>query len=98
MAANTAYLLVPTTELPIAVWDIQTASSARRNTIGIRMSVDGTTAIDNLEIGPEWLADNEEHGNAAGIDVWYTLSGMKLDTPPAKPGLYIRNGKKIIVQ
>lgn len=27
---------------------------------------------------------------------WYTLSGMLLDTPPQRPGLYIHDGQKVI--
>ena len=29
---------------------------------------------------------------------WYTLDGRKLDAPPSEQGVYIRNGKKIIVK
>lgn len=31
-------------------------------------------------------------------DVWYDLRGNKLDAKPTRPGLYIRNGRKIMVK
>ena len=37
---------------------------------------------------------NEEMRN----DVWYTLDSRKLDGKPTKPGLYIVNGKKVVIK
>ena len=31
-------------------------------------------------------------------DAWYTVDGLRLDTKPTKPGVYVRNGQKIIVK
>jgi hypothetical protein len=31
-------------------------------------------------------------------DTWYTLSGMKLQDKPTQKGIYINNGKKIIIK
>ena len=45
---------------------------------------DGTTGISRLA--------SEVVG-----DVWYNLSGQRIDTP-TKKGLYIKNGKKVIVK
>ncbi len=44
-----------------------------------------TTGIVTLE------SDNNENA------VWYTLSGMRIEAP-AKAGMYIRNGKKVVVR
>ena len=33
-----------------------------------------------------------------GSDVWYTLDGRKLDGKPTARGLYINNGKKIVIK
>ena len=30
-------------------------------------------------------------------DVWYTINGVKLDKQPTKKGVYILNGKKVVV-
>jgi hypothetical protein len=31
-------------------------------------------------------------------DTWFTLEGMKLDTKPMQPGVYIKNGRRIIIK
>lgn len=45
------------------------------------------TAIDNVE--------QAERGNDA--DAWFTLDGRKLSGKPAAKGIYIRGGKKVVV-
>ena len=45
---------------------------------------DGTTGIRELMNGVE-------------SDVWYNLKGQRIDTP-TKKGLYILNGKKVVVK
>ena len=54
----------------------------------LTITTDNTTAIEVLE-------------NAAALenstDEWFTLDGRKLQQKPAKSGLYIRNGKKVVV-
>ena len=47
---------------------------------------DGSTAIDDT------LIDNEETTN----DDWYDLQGRRIQKP-TKAGIYIKNGKKIVV-
>lgn len=52
------------------------------------LDVDGeTTAVLSLE------AAEENDNNAA----WYTLSGVKLEGAPKSSGMYIKNGKKVVV-
>lgn len=57
--------------------------------IPFRRSIDGngegTTGIDNLNAN-----DNEA--------TWYDLGGRKLNGKPAQKGIYIKNGKKVIVK
>ena len=36
--------------------------------------------------------------NAAEEQSWYTLSGVKLLAQPTAKGIYIRNGKKVIIK
>jgi len=56
--------------------------------IPFRRSIDGngegTTGIDNLNVN-----DNEA--------TWYDLGGRKLNGKPAQKGVYIKNGKKVVV-
>ena len=46
------------------------------------------TAINAMEINPESV-------NGEG---WYTIDGIKLNAAPAQNGVYINNGKKIVVK
>ena len=89
MAANTAYLLVPSNELPIALWNSTTHSNARKGTIGIRE----LGVFDHIEpIG----ADHSVNGNS-NAEAWYTLDGKRLNGVPTKPGLYIHKGRKVVL-
>lgn len=49
---------------------------------------DGTiTAINAMEINPQAVGEG-----------WYTIDGMKLDAAPTQKGVYINNGKKVVVK
>lgn len=96
MAANTAYLLVPSDRLPVALWASGVSSGARvyNNSIGIRELGNDMTGMDGLQ--PNMSLEEMVQDNAN--DAWYTISGMKLDAPPTQPGLYIRGKKKVMVK
>ena len=49
---------------------------------------DGTTTAINA-------VKNEKVANAEG---WYTIGGMKLQVAPTQKGIYINNGKKVVVK
>ena len=57
---------------------------------GFRMNVGGETSIISIDNG-RWTMDNE-----AGA--WYDLSGRKLEGKPAQKGVYINNGRKVIIE
>lgn len=67
-----------------------TSSSGTRSYYDIDGS-DGTTALREVKSegvkGEKWN-DGE----------WYTLQGRKFTTKPTKPGLYIVNGKKVVIK
>ncbi len=95
MPAHSAYLLVPTSDLPLAVWSQQNGAAARRNTIAIRTVWDeDATAIEDIEI-------DGCDGHSSAIEdcegAWYTLSGMRLQSKPTVSGVYIHDGKKVVV-
>ena len=59
--------------------------------------------------GPSTLSLKCMNGVTDGIDTvltditsrnghWYTLQGMRLDCSPSTPGIYIRNGRKVMVR
>ena len=49
-----------------------------------------TTRIDVVDNG-QWRMDNSN-------DAWYTLDGRKLSGEPTKKGMYIVNGKKVVIK
>ena len=74
---------------PLAAYLETTAAAAAR---GINITVqeaDGTTtAISSIN------AD----GTAVEADGWYSVNGVKVQGAPTQKGVYIRNGKKIVVK
>lgn len=88
MPANTAFLCVPTEQLPVALWGTFPSSSSRLYTLGIRELDNETTDLT----APR--DDNKENGRQC----WYTLNGTMLSATPTKPGIYIKNGRKVVVR
>ena len=62
-------------------------------TAGARIFIEdfenGTTAIKEL---------NADSKKAYAVDGWYTLNGVKLNAAPTEKGVYINNGKKVVVK
>ena len=66
-------------------------SAARPRLSAVFNNGDGsTTAIDDLRLNPD---DSSDSDNSELFD----LQGHRVTAPPS-PGIYIRNGKKIIVK
>ena len=53
----------------------------------------GISEISNEELGMRNGNDEMRNG-----DYWYTLSGTRLIAKPTKPGLYINNGRKVVIK
>lgn len=51
------------------------------------------TGIKEVHVDEGQAARNKVQGD----DVWYTINGMRLNGKPSAPGLYINNGKKVII-
>ena len=82
LAANKAYLKVTGNNTPAS--------------IPFRRSIDGgegTTGIDNVNPNAN-VNDNLNDNDAA----WYDLGGRRLQGKPAQKGVYIKNGKKVVVK
>ena len=93
MEANTAYLLVQSDKLPVALWNSQGHSPVRDGTIGIRGFADDATDVEELTV-----SRLEGLGSGSDNDDWYTISGMKLSEKPTKAGLYIHNNRKVVIK
>jgi hypothetical protein len=90
--AGTAYLPVPNSHLVAASRGegIFNSKEVEAEVIKVRlMGLEGDGEITGISrVVPE---------AAVGNDAWYNLSGQRISTP-TKKGLYIRNGKKVIVK
>lgn len=49
---------------------------------------DGTTAIDSASVFSDLMSDGD----------WYSIDGRKFTQMPTKKGLYIKNGKKVVIK
>ena len=59
---------------------------------------EGTTGVRPPSISPE--GENTEASPRGGLEgvAWYTLSGTRLDQQPTQKGIYINNGRKVIIK
>ena len=70
--------------------DLSGSASAPESVIFTFENVDGgTTAIRSI---------NAENAGNAKAEGWYTLNGVKLQGAPVEKGVYIKNGKKIVIK
>ena len=65
--------------------EVNNASGARK--LSIIYDEGGSTSIQSLQ------ADEENDA-----DEWYMIDGRKLQKKPTKEGLYIKNGKKVVIK
>ena len=93
MPAHTAWLLVPSDNLPAAVWTMQEGYAAVR---------DGRLGVYNIIAeGSETAIGDERMTVHSEVDdglPWYTLSGMKLSGPPTKAEIYIHHHRKVVIK
>ena len=87
--AHKSYLQVLTSYIPVSATTRGIDESLVFNEIIVdveRIILDGNEATAISRVAAE-----------AGEDTWYNLNGQRIDTP-TKKGLYIKNGKKVIVK
>ena len=80
------------TILPFEAYiDMSEVPTTARNMTFYAEDVDGTvTAINGVT--------NEVLGTNLKADGWYTINGVKLQSAPIEKGVYINNGKKIVIK
>ena len=72
--------------------DMSAVPAAARNLIFYVEDIDGTvTAINDIKVDGAAAA-------AKVADGWYTLNGVKLNGAPTQKGIYINNGKKVVIK
>lgn len=93
IGANKAYLLVPTANVPEALWNsnnVQAPAGIFFLDLEDITGDNGTTAIDDII--------RQENESMNGQDVYYSLSGVRIVGTPTTKGIYIRNGKKVSIK
>lgn len=93
IGANKAYLLVPTANVPEALWNsnnVQAPAGIFFLDLEDITGDNGTTAIDDII--------RQENESINGQDVYYSLSGVRIIGTPTTKGIYIKNGKKVSIK
>lgn len=79
--------------------DMNAGNSTKFYEITTTMSKGQYTCKDVTAIwAPTGITGTPTISNTTTDNAWYTLSGMKLDKKPAKSGIYIHQGKKVIIR
>ncbi|MCR4853500.1 MAG: hypothetical protein K5893_07925 [Prevotella sp.] len=95
MAPNKAYLLIPTSKLPKALWNGGNGEGTAQD------SKNGIIFIDLEDI------DSDIEGFATSIGqsvvkesdcIYYTVAGVRIEGTPTQKGVYVRNGKKFFIK
>ena len=79
----------PCTIKPLRAYIDLSASASSAPVIYIEEPNGNTTAIKTLDV---------ETMNAYSTDGWYNLNGVKLNGVPTEKGIYINNGKKVVIK
>ncbi len=80
--------------IPLAAYVDLSASSAPEQVTFTFEEIDGsTTTIKAIESG---LIDGSVKGYT--MEGWYNLNGVKLEGVPTQKGIYINNGKKVVIK
>jgi hypothetical protein len=102
MGANKAYLLIPMSKLPTALWNggngAGVAGQAKPGVIFMDDIMDlfgGDEPISGIATAIDTIEPTETVGNGY---TFHTLSGMQIQGVPTQKGVYIVNGKKVLVK
>jgi hypothetical protein len=63
-------------------------------------SAQGDSSGENVPTGIEGIVDGKSV-NSKSVNTtcdWFTLQGVRLPAPPATKGIYIKDGKKIVLK
>ena len=100
MGANKAYLLIPTSKMPKALWDNGngegTPGQAKEGVIFMDLEKLFGEEIPNIPTDIVSFDSNESLKDNSNI--YHTLSGMQIEGKPTAKGVYIKNGKKVFIK
>ena len=87
--SSTIALTTDLTKYPAGTYTLVVENSEEQYTATLTLPLDDTAVRD--------LPSNQIVNSQSVNSKWYDLSGRQLSTPPAK-GIYIRDGKKVVVK
>ena len=78
----------------------QVRLSALASYIQVPVGVQARIFVEDFENGSTAIKEIGVDGTtkAYAVDGWYTLNGVKLQGAPTEKGIYINNGKKVVVK
>ena len=84
------------------LWKDGTNAGVYMNALGAYLKKYNNEArvfIEDIENGTTVIKElNMDTMKALSLDGWYTLNGVKLQGAPTEKGIYINNGKKVVVK
>ena len=90
---------------PVNAGDNDAWRSGKDRTLGAfaaYLHLDNTAArifVEDFENGATVIKElNLATGEAYAVNGWYTLNGVKLQGAPTEKGIYINNGKKVVLK
>ncbi len=93
MAAANHYVLTPANQF---VW-VKDAGTIGANKCWLELPISAASNARAIVFGETTGLKAIDNGQLT-IDNWYDLNGRKLDTVPTKKGVYIMNGRKVVVK
>ena len=98
IGANKAYLLIPTSKLPKALWNEGngTGNVGQAPAGVIFMDLADVTGDDETTAISDSFREEEDETYAP--QVYYSLSGVRIVGTPTTKGIYILNGKKVSIK
>ncbi len=75
---------------PFSCYVDQNVANAAPELNFVYEDLNGTTAVRGISV--------DESINNSAAEGWYNLNGMKMQSTPTKKGVYILNGKKVVVK
>lgn len=61
-------------------------------------SVAGSRNNITIDFGDDATGISKAIGVETGLDAWYDMQGRRFNSKPTRPGIYMRDGKKVIVK
>jgi hypothetical protein len=94
LGANKAYLLLRTDRINPAIW---TPKAPAREFVGIEGISEFSESSESSENSEN--SESSENSDSSKLSATYNLRGQPVDdAAPLPPGVYIRNGRKIVVK